>query len=159
MNTVRRIIFGRNPRRTTVRILVLAAACIVTFGWILVPVRADGDSMLPTYASGRISLVNRTSYISSRPQRGDVVAIRLAGPHVVYIKRVVGLPGERLSVEDGQVFINGKALAEPYVRHHYALIYDEVTLGPTEYFVMGDNRSIADFGRVEADRILGRLMF
>jgi signal peptidase I len=159
VNTVRRIIFGRNPRRTTVRILVLAAACIVTFGWILLPVRADGDSMLPTYASGRISLVNRTAYIASPPQRGDVVAIRLAGPHVVYIKRVVGLPGERLSVDDGQVIINGKALAEPYVRHQHALIYDEVTLGPTEYFVMGDNRSIADFGRVEADRILGRLMF
>lgn len=159
MSTVRRLVFGSNPRRTTVRIVVLAVTCIVTFGWVLLPVRADGDSMLPTYESGRLSLVNRLAYMSSRPRRGDIVAIRLAGLSVVYIKRVVGLPGERVSVEDGQVFINGRALAEPYVRHQQSWNHDEVTLGPGEYFVMGDNRRASDNGVVDADRIAGRLMF
>ena len=159
MSSVRRIIFGSNPRRTTVRILVLGVISVVTFGWILTPVRADGDSMLPTYASGRFGLVNRLAYMSTAPRRGDIVAIRLAGPHVLYIKRVIALPGERISVEDGQVFVNGTQLSEPYVRHQRAWNLDEVMLGPAEYFVAGDNRVASDSGRVEGERILGRLVF
>jgi signal peptidase I len=153
------VIFGQNPRRTTVRIAVLAGASIITFGWLLLPVRADGDSMLPTYTSGSFTLVNRMAYLSSRPRRGDVVAIRLAGLSVVYIKRIIGLPGERLAIADGQVYINGEPLLEPYVRHQKALRVDELTLGPTEYYVMGDNRRTSDIGRVDASRIVGRLLF
>jgi signal peptidase I len=164
VSNVRRIIFGPNPRRTTVRILVLAGVSIVTFGWILTPVRTEGTSMLPTYASGRLTLVNRLAYVGHVPQRGDIVAIRLAGPSVVYIKRVVGLPGERVAVKDGQIFINGAALTEPYVRHQRAWNADEVTVGTNEYFVAGDNRGMTeygatDYGRVDSDRILGRLVF
>ena len=160
MSRARRLIFGRNPRRTTVRILVLAAVSAITFTWVLIPVRADGDSMLPTYSSGRLTLVNRMAYVRSRPRRGDIVAIRLAGPSVVYIKRVIGLPGERLAVLDGQVLINGEPLLEPYVRHQRRLWQlDELTLGPDEYYVVGDNRSASDFGAVAAARILGRLVF
>ena len=160
MSCARRLIFGRNPRRTTVRILVLAAVSAITFTWVLIPVRADGDSMLPTYSSGRLTLVNRMAYVRSRPRRGDIVAIRLAGPSVVYIKRVIGLPGERLAVLDGQVLINGEPLLEPYVRHQRRLWQlDELTLGPDEYYVVGDNRGASDFGAVAAARILGRLVF
>jgi signal peptidase I len=138
---------------------VLGAISAITFGWILTPVRADGDSMLPTYASGRFGLVNRLAYMSSAPRRGDVVAIRLAGPSVLYIKRVIALPGERIAVEDGRVFVNGVELPEPYVRHQRVWNLDEVMLGPTEYFVAGDNRVASDTGRVESERILGRLVF
>ena len=120
--------------------------------------------MLPTYASGKLTLVNRMAYLGHTPRRGDIVAIRLAGPRVVYIKRIVGLPGERVAVKDGQVYINGMPLAEPYVRHQRAWDADEVTVGNNEYFVAGDNRSMTeygatDYGRVESDRILGRLVF
>jgi signal peptidase I len=159
VSTVRRIIFGENPRRTTVRIVVLAAVSAITFGWVLMPVRADGDSMLPTYYSGNLTLVYRMAYVSASPQRGDIVAIRLAGPRVVYIKRVIALPGERLAVTEGDVLINGVALVEPYVRHQRPWNVEEVTLGLREYFVVGDNRGTSDYGRVDADRILGRLVF
>ena len=164
MSNVRRIIFGPNPRRTTVRVFVLAGVSIITFGWILTPVRTEGTSMLPTYASGRLTLVNRLAYVGHVPQRGDIVAIRLAGPSVVYIKRVVGLPGERVAVKDGQVYINGSPLTEPYVRHQRAWNADEVTVATNEYFVAGDNRGMTeygatDYGRVESERILGRLVF
>ena len=127
--------------------------------WVILPVRADGDSMLPTYSSGNLTMVNRLAYFNVRPKRGDIVAIRLAGNSVVYIKRIIALPGERIFVADGVVHINGTPLAEPYVRHNRSWDFEEVTLDPGQYFVVGDNRGTSDFGRVEADRIIGRLMF
>jgi signal peptidase I len=159
----RQILFGRNPRRTTVRVLLLILASIVIFRWVLIPVRTDGISMEPTYESGRINLVNRLAYLSSSPARGDVVAIRLAGLHVLYIKRIVALPGERVSIAGGEVRIDGVPLSEPYVHYRRAWELLEVQLGPAEYFVVGDNRGMAaadhTFGRIDAFRIVGRVVF
>lgn len=115
--------------------------------------------MLPTYAHGRLHFVNRLAYGTGGPARGDVVAVQLAGPHVVYIKRIVGLPGERVAIAGGQVLINGTALAEPYVRHRKSWDLDGVTLGPREYFTIGDNRAVSDYGRMPADKILGKVVF
>jgi signal peptidase I len=163
LSSVRRIIFGRDPRRTTVRVLVLAVISFITFTWVLIPIRTQGISMLPTYESGTFNLVNRLAYLNAEPKRGDIVAIRLAGPNVVYVKRIVGLPGERVAVVEGQLRINGTVIPEPYVRHRKAWDVTEVTLGTREYFVMGDNRGMSagdhDFGRVDTDRILGRVVF
>jgi signal peptidase I len=163
LSLIRRLIFGRDPRRTTVRVLVLAAVSFITFKWVLIPIRTQGTSMLPTYGPGELNLVYMLAYRTGAPGRGDVVAIRMAGPHVLYVKRVIGLPGERVSVSQGQVQVNGAALTEPYVRNRRPWDVTEVTLGPQEYFVIGDNRGMNagehDFGRVEIDRILGRVLF
>jgi signal peptidase I len=160
---VRRVVFGANPRRTLVRIVVLAAVSLVTFHWVLIPVRTQGISMRPTYESGRLNFFNRLAFVRHAPERGDIVAIRLAGPHVVYVKRVIGLPGERLSIGQGQVYINGSPLVEPYVHNRLPWDVPEVTLTGSEYYVIGDNRTMRaadhDFGRVDADRILGRILF
>jgi signal peptidase I len=156
-------VFGEHPRRTAVRVLVLAAASFVTFKWVLIPIRTEGSSMLPTYSPDRFNLVNRFAYVAASPSRGDVIAIRMAGPHVLYVKRVIGMPGERVSIDDGLVSINGVALPEPYVKFRRPWRVDAVTLGPQEYFVMGDNRGMSvgdhDFGRVESQRILGKVLF
>jgi signal peptidase I len=161
--SAREILFGRNPRRTTVRVLLLLFASIGIFHWVLIPVRTDGISMEPTYESGRINLVNRLAYLSGSPARGDVVAIRLAGLHVLYIKRIIGLPGERVSFSSGEARIDGVPLTEPYVHYRRPWELPEVQLGPAEYFVVGDNRGMnaADhtFGRVDAVRIVGRVVF
>jgi signal peptidase I len=157
------LVFGENPRRTLTRVLVLATICFVTFRWLLVPIRTEGSSMLPTYQPDRLNLVNRLAYLGDAPNRGDVVAIQMAGPRVLYVKRVIGLPGERVSVVDGIVNINGVPFDEPYVKNRRPWHVAEVTLGPSEYFVIGDNRGMAagdhDFGRVELSRILGRVVF
>ena len=86
--------------------LVLAGISFVTFKWVLIPIRTQGVSMLPTYSSGTFNLVNRLSYVGlhAEPKRGDIVAIRLAGPNVVYVKRIVGMPGERVSIVEGWVW-------------------------------------------------------
>jgi signal peptidase I len=161
--SARQILFGKNPRRTTVRVLLLIVASVVIFRWVLIPVRTDGISMEPTYESGRLNLVNRLAYVASKPARGDVVAIRLAGLHVLYIKRVIALPGERVSINAGEVRVEKVPLLEPYVRYRKPWDVQEVQLGPAEYFVVGDNRGMAaadhTFGRVDAFRIVGRVVF
>jgi signal peptidase I len=159
----RRLIFGQNPKRTLVRLGVLAVVSFVTFGWVFTPTRVRGISMLPTYRDARLNLVNRMIYKVRPPARGDVVAIRLAGPSVVYVKRIIALPSERVAIVQGTVKVNGAPLAEPYVEQRQPWNYPEITVGPSEYFVIGDNRSMRmadhDFGRVDARRILGKLVF
>ena len=119
--------------------------------------------MLPTYQSGSLNLVNRLAYLNDKPSRGDIVAIRLAGPHVLYVKRIIALPGERISMSAGQVYVNGAPLIEPYVRNRNPWDVPEVTLTSREYFVVGDNRGMRasdhDFGRVDVSRIVGRIVF
>ncbi len=163
MNLTRRLVFGRNPRHTAVRVLVLASISFVTFRWVLIPMRAEGISMLPTYRSGSLNLVNRLAYLNQKPSRGDIVAIKLAGPHVLYVKRIIALPGERISLTEGQVYVNGAPLIEPYVRNRSPWDVPEVTLTSREYFVIGDNRGMRvtdhDFGRVDVSRIVGRIVF
>lgn len=155
--------FGRDPRRTLVRIVVLGLTSAVIFGWLLTPIRVRGISMEPSYEDGRLNFVNRAVYRLRAPARGDVVAIRLAGPHVLYVKRVVGLPNERVAIVEGVVQIDGVPLTEAYVRHREAWNYLEVTVGPREYFVIGDNRAMRAgdhaFGRVDARRIIGNLVY
>jgi signal peptidase I len=146
-----------------VRVIVLAVVSFVTFKWVFLPIRTEGSSMLPTYGPGELNLVYQLAYRVSAPKRGEVIAIQMAGPHVLYVKRVIGLPGERVSVKEGQVEINGTVLSEPYVRNRKPWAVPEVTLGSQEYFVIGDNRGMSagehDFGRVNRDRILGRVVF
>ncbi len=160
---LQRILFGARPGRTAARVFLLIAIALATFTWILVPVRAEGISMLPTFRSGSLKFVNRIAFMRREPRRGDIVAIRLAGPNVLYIKRVVGLPGERVAIREGVVLIGDVPLAEPYVRHRRAWDVPEVTLGPEEYFLIGDNRGMLakdhDFGRATRSRIVGKVIF
>lgn len=130
---------------------------------MLTPIRVRGISMEPTYHDGTLNLVNRLAFRFRLPARGDIIAIRLAGPSVLYVKRIVGLPTERVAIVNGIVQINGEPLIEPYVHNRQPWNVPEVTVGAREYFVIGDNRGMRvgdhDFGRVDARRILGELFF
>jgi signal peptidase I len=163
VSLTRRLVFGSNPRRTAVRIAVLAGMSFVVFGYLLTPIRVRGISMEPTYHDGTLNLVNRLAFRLRQPGRGDIIAIRLAGPSVLYVKRIVGLPTERVAIVNGIVEINGAPLIEPYVHNRQPWNVPEVMVGPREYFVIGDNRGMRvgdhDFGRVDARRILGELFF
>ena len=134
------------------------------FRFILLPVRLQGISMLPTYTDGTFNFANRAAYWLGEPARGDVVAIRMAGLSVVYVKRIVGMPGERLEIVKGTVTVDGQPIVEPAV-FFYRLPWNlgPFTLGPNQYFVAGDNRSMPienhDLGRAARDRIVGKLLF
>ena len=159
---LRVIAVGRNPRVTLIRILILVVACFVVFKFILLPLRVTGISMEPTCKDHSINFLNRLDYLAHEPQRGDVVGIRFAGPHVVLMKRIVGLPGETIAFVNGEIFINGAPLAEPYEKNPCDWTLPPEKIGPDEYFVVGDNRTMPPqdhvFGRVERERILGKVL-
>ncbi len=156
-------IVGRNPRATLLRIVVIISLSAVVFGWILVPLRLSGISMLPTYQDGTLNFANRAAYWTHEPARGDVVAIRMAGPHAFYVKRIVGMPGERVEIVAGTVRVNEEVLIEPTVVRRASWDMAPVDVAPGEFFVVGDNRSMKienhDLGRVSRRRIVGKLLF
>jgi signal peptidase I len=161
--TLREILIGKSLGRSLIRGFVVAALLIAASRFLLVPVRAHGISMLPTYQEGQFIFVNRLAYRFSPVKRGDVVAITLNGGGAVLVKRVIALPGETVRIVDAQVYVNGLPLAEPYRRHHMPWNMLDGKVGADEVFVIGDNRSMLmenhDFGFARQDRILGRAIY
>ena len=159
---IQAITVGRRPRNTLIRLAVLIVTCLVVFNFVLLPIRVTGISMLPTYKDHSINFVNRLAYRHHEPQRGDVVSIRFAGNHIMYMKRIIGLPGETVGFEKGRVIINGSVLDEPYEKTACDWNVPPVQLGPDEYYVVGDNRTMPVenhvFGKVTRDRIVGRVL-
>ena len=156
------ITIGRSPRRTLIRLSVLVLITFVTFKFFVALIHVEGVSMAPTYRDGEIRFVNKLAYLRSKPQRGDVVAIKLAGGRVLLLKRIIGLPGDRVSIVRRAVFINGQPLAEPYLKlKPIPWLVPEFTVKDHHYFVIGDNRSMNqrdhEFGSYPEDRILGRV--
>jgi signal peptidase I len=158
----RRLIFGRNPRMTFLRAFALVVVSFVTFTFILAPIRVTGISMEPNYRNNRINFINRLAYLRHGPQRGDVIGIRFSGESRMLLKRVVGLPGERIAFEGGRITVNGRLLDEPYLKFPSDWDAEPVEVGPEEYFVVGDNRSMPkrlhEHGRAERGRILGKTL-
>ncbi len=121
------------------------------------------DSMLPTLAAGQRVSVNRMAYWFGEPQRGDIVAYRLPNePGSYFAKRVIGLPGETITIQGGYVYINGELFEEPYLTDTGITFSDGSWEIPVNsYFVMGDNRMhLADsrlWGPLDEKRIVGRV--
>ena len=160
---LQRVLIGRRPKRTLVRAVVLVVVSVVVFKFVLQPIRVEGGSMLPTYKDHGIHFVYRLAYLFHGPRRGDVVAIRLlAGEHVMYMKRVVGLPGESVSFHRGHLYINDEPLDEPYVIFQGNWNHEPEQVGPDQYYVVGDNRDMpwADHtkGRPTRNLIVGKVI-
>ena len=157
-----RLVYGRNPTWTFVRVIIWIVLLVAGSQFVLRPVRVQGISMLPTYQDGRVNLVFRWAYKFRDPARYDVVAIRLAGEHVMFLKRIIALPGETVAFHDGKAFVNGQHLDEPYLKLPSNWERAPVRLGPDEYFVVGDNRSMPKedhtFGKATRDRIVGKAL-
>jgi signal peptidase I len=164
---LRTVLIGRKPGRTAVRIVFLVAGAAGVSLFVLLPIRVSGPSMLPTYQDHGINFVNRLAYLRSEPKRGDVVAIRLSNPSpwppsIMFMKRVVGLPGETLRFHEGRLQVNGRILEEPYVKQPCDWETDERTLPAGWYYVVGDNRSMPEMlheeGKTHRSRIVGRIL-
>jgi signal peptidase I len=156
------VLIGRRPRYTVLRIAVIVAVVFLTARYLVWPLRVQGPSMAPTYRENGINFLNRLSYVFHEPRRGDIVAIRLAGRSVMFMKRVVGLPGETVEFIDGQLYVDGQPLPEPYVQFPCRWNRRPRKLDLNEYFVVGDNRSMHiddhEHGAAKRERILGKVL-
>ncbi len=148
-------------------VIALVVALPIRF-FIAEPFIVNGASMDPTFSTGQFLIVDRVTYRFENPHRGDVIVFEYPNnPSVYYIKRIIGLPGETVSIKNGKVTIintehpAGFELTEPYIdASHISVDTSKEVLGATEYFVMGDNRSQSSDSRVwgplEKHFIVGR---
>jgi len=130
------------------------------------PVKVEGTSMMPSLDDQERIFVNKFVYHLEPIGRGDIVVFRYPrDPSKSFIKRVIGLAGDRIQIDDGRVFVNGKLLEEDYVPSKYddQRSYPELVVPPNSYFVLGDHRTMSndsrDFGPVDASFIYGKAVF
>ncbi len=140
------------------------AAFIIIF--LYQPVKVEGVSMMPALEDQERIFVNKFVYRLEPIERGDVIVFRYPrDPSTSYIKRVIAVAGDRLRIDDGQVYVNGEPLEEPYVPPAYAdaQSYPEITIPPGFYFVLGDHRSKSkdsrEFGPFDQSYIYGKAVF
>ena len=151
-------------------VVSIASAVLIAFllySFVFVFVKVDGPSMMDTLHDQNYLFVWRLGYKLGTPQRGDVVICHYPDAEgkyddVNYVKRVLGLPGEQVSMKDGYVYVDGRVVDEPYItplrRGSYTM--EPIVLGAGEYFVLGDNRiNSADsrqVGPIKGDQIIGK---
>ena len=169
-------------------IVVALAIALPIRIFLFEPVRVDGHSMDDTLADGEVMFVSKTDYasfwlampwwsaeqkesarrfvIGGEPERFDVVICRYPNRGGTnFVKRVVGLPGDRVSILDGHLFVNGERYEEPYINDDYrtgsGYLYPEITVPEGCYFVMGDHRNNSNdsryIGPITRDMIMGKV--
>ena len=140
------------------------AALVVVF--VVQPVKVEGTSMMPSLDDQERIFVNKFVYRIGAIQRGDIVVFRYPrDPSKSYIKRVIGVAGDRVRIEDGQVFLNDRPIEEDYVPRDFAdqRSCPELTVPSESFFVLGDHRNMSndsrDFGPVNQAFIFGKAVF
>src|SRR6267142_2869407 len=150
---------------------VIVLAVILYFGisFAIQAVHVEGLSMFATLDDNDYLIANKIDYRLHAPQRGDIIILRPPTDNSKdFIKRIIALPGERLLISDGYVYINGHKLDEPYLPEQWTTLNnwggpDGEVVPPNDYFVMGDNRNRSQdsriFGFIGRDRLDGRAWF
>lgn len=172
--------------REIIEALLIALVVLVVLQTTVRNFKVEGSSMAPTLAGGQYLVVDQASFfkldkerlsrivpfwetseaepefVFNPPARGEVIVFNYPrDPRKDFVKRVVGLPGERVEVRDGTVFVDGEALPEPYLQRKDRSDAPPLTLGEKEYYVIGDNRRNSNdsrsWGAVPEDNIVGRV--
>jgi len=149
-------------RRDIIIIVAIALSIFLVTRLVVQNFVVDGPSMEPNLYTNQWILVNKLAYKVGDPARGDIVVFNSPAStgEQVLIKRIIGLPGERVKVEAGKVYINGKLLDESSYLSVSTTMTGTWTLGEDKYFMMGDNRPQSSdsrrFGQVDRSRIIGK---
>lgn len=147
------------------KIVIVALLIVIPIRYfIFQPFFVKGQSMTPTFENGDYLIVDEISYRLRAPKRGEVVVFKYPeNPSQRYIKRIAGLPGETIEIKDGKVIIfenNQRQVLDEsdYLSANLMFVnYPEISLGPDEYFVLGDNRTSTWRGVVPRGNIIGRV--
>lgn len=148
-------------------VIFMAYVCVAFFG-----VRSNvvGQAMSGTLDNGDQVLINKFVYMVSNPKAGDVVVFLPNGNEKshYYVRRVIGVPGDKVQIKDGAVYVNGSLyneLVEVAAMEDAGIASEEITLGEDEFFVLGDNRNnsedsrYANIGNVKKEHIVGLAWF
>ncbi len=153
----------REARRLVRDLLLLVGVVFLAVIFLFQPFKVEGASMQPALVDHERILVNKLIYRLLPVERGDVVVFWFPGdPHRSFVKRVIGMPGDRVTIRNGQVFVNGDALDEPYLvsPHRRGDHHRPVTVQQGHYFVLGDHRNVSNdsraWGQVPERLILGK---
>jgi signal peptidase I len=163
---------GSSFLREVAEVILLAVILYIGISFAVQTVHVEGLSMFATLDDNDYLIANKIDYRLHAPQRGDIIILRPPNNNSTdFIKRVIALPGERLLIRDGVVYINGHRLVEPYLPEAWVVFNNWPATGssngtvipPNQYFVMGDNRNKSQdsryFGPIGRDRIDGRAWF
>ena len=159
--------------REIIETVLLALVVYLALQVSVQPYRVEGSSMIPTLTEGEYLLVNKMvywqvpllggddGYLVHPPQEGEVVIFRFpVEPTRNFVKRVIGVPGDTVEINEGTVYLNGQAVDEPYIALSGRGTMDPFKVPPDSYFVLGDNRGASDdsrsWGVVPAENIIGR---
>jgi signal peptidase I len=156
---------------SSIEIILLLVIVVLPIRFFLFePFLVKGQSMEPNFHNFDYLIVDKLTYHLRLPQRGEVIVFRPPiEDGVYYIKRIVGLPLEKLVIEESKITVfnkehpQGFVLNEAYLQNHYTSGKIEVNLGTDEYFVLGDNREVSydsrKWGPVKREKIVGRVVF
>jgi signal peptidase I len=150
--------------RELIETLLLTLVIFLLIRFAMQNFRVEGFSMEPNLHDGEFLLVSKVEYMLHQPERGDVIVFRFPNqPSRDFIKRVIGLPGDRIEILNGQILLNGQPLDEIYPLNHGTYTYGPVTAGTDEYFVLGDNRNNSSdshsWGMLPTKNIIGKAWF
>lgn len=150
--------------RELLEVILLTLILFFAMRSVLINFRISGTSMLPTLHDSEYVFVYRLAYLRHPPQRGDIIVFRFPlNADRTLVKRVIGLPGETVSVHNGQVFINNIPLPEPYILASPTYTAPPVTVGPDEVYVLGDNRNNSNdshaWGLLKQNMIVGKAVW
>ena len=157
---------GSNFRKALIDILetiILSVALFLGINLVSARIRVESISMQPTLHAGNFVLVNKVAYKMGSPERGDVIVFRYPPDpeQVPYIKRVIGLPGDTVSIYDGKVYVNDQLMVEPYIASSTRQ-GGEWTVPGNSLFVMGDNRNNSSdsrsWGMVPMENVIGKAL-
>ena len=138
--------------------VLIVVVIVVIRIFIATPVKVDGDSMYNTLNDNDIVLLSKLSSID----RFDIIVLKENDNNATIIKRVIGMPGDKVKIRNNKIYINNKII-EDEDAYGETSDYDEITLGDDEYFVLGDNRLISKdsryFGAIKKSDIKGKAVF
>lgn len=138
--------------------VLIVVVIVVIRIFIATPVKVDGDSMYNTLNDNDIVLLSKLSSID----RFDIIVLKENDNNATIIKRVIGMPGDKVKIRNNKIYINNKIIEDEYA-YGETSDYDEITLGDDEYFVLGDNRLISKdsryFGAIKKSYIKGKAVF
>lgn len=156
----------RQPTELVVREIIETLLLTFFIFWLVHSLigryRIDGSSMNPTLLDGEYLIINNVTYVLDEPEQGDIVVFRHPRNELNLIKRVVGVPGDHIEINNRTVWVNGEAQEEPFIADspNYSGSWD---VPPGQYFVLGDNRNNSSdshsWGYLPEENLLGRAMF